>query len=122
MIVVQMEDNGIERQAFVAAHRASPPDILQTIEDPMQARAYRLGFVRIARQRVRPFIRGAQGAGAAGLREVLAEGLAGPAPRAFRDRLSELDLIGARDLMHDVSRASELQVLRFLSSPRAPGE
>ena len=66
----------------------------------MKTRTDRVRFVRIARQRVRAFVRRAERAGAAGLGEVLTEGLNGSALRALRNGLGELDLIGFRYLMH----------------------
>ncbi len=98
MIVVEVQDDGIERQALVAAHRAAAPHVLETIEQAIEARTNR---VRVMRERIRAFVRGAKRARATGVREVLPKCLGGPPPRAFGNRFGEFDLIGARHLMHD---------------------
>jgi len=103
MIVVQMEDNCIERQPFLAPDRTSAPHVFKAIEQTMQAGSNRMRFMWIARQRVSALVRGAKRTGPARVGEVLTEGLTRSALRTFRNRLGELDLIGAWDLMHDVS-------------------
>src|SRR5207249_3178108 len=59
-----------------------------------------VSLVRSARQRVRAFVCRAEGAGAAGIGEILAERLPWTPPRAFGDRRGELELIFPRHLMH----------------------
>ena len=60
MVVVEMKDNGVKRQALVAADRAAPPDILQAIERTMEARADGVRLDWIARQGVSALVRGAE--------------------------------------------------------------
>src|SRR5262245_2706663 len=100
MIVVEMQDDRVQGKALVAAHRAAPADVLEAVEQPVEARANRVRLVRIARQRVSALVRGAERARSAGFIEVLAERLRGPAPGALRNRACKLDLIFARHLMH----------------------
>src|SRR5919201_1831987 len=87
VIVVQVQDDGVERQPLVAADRAAAPDVFQAIEETMKSRADGLDFTR---QRVRAFVRRAKRAGSAVLGEVLAEGLLRPATRAGGDSVGEL--------------------------------
>src|SRR5260221_8448929 len=100
MIVVEMQDDRIERQPFVAALGAAAADVLQTVEQTLQARADGMRFLRIARQRVRAFVGRAERAGSAVVGEVFAERLLRPALRALRNRVGQHDLIFARHLMH----------------------
>src|SRR5262245_30613450 len=116
MIVVEVQDDRVERETLVAPLRTSAAHLLETIEETMETRADRVGFVRIARQRVCAFVGRAERAGAAGFRKVLAEGLRRATPCAFLDRVGELDLIDARHLMHTVSCS-----LRWAHSTLAPG-
>src|SRR5215471_1380031 len=102
MIVVQVEDDRVERQPFVAANRASAAYVLQAVEQPIEPRADGMRFLRIARQRVRAFVRGAQGARAALGREVLAERLRRTSLGALGDGLGQLDLVRAGHLVHAV--------------------
>src|SRR5437773_9042135 len=46
MVVVQVQDDGIERQPLLAADGAAPPHVFETVEQPVQARAERRHFFR----------------------------------------------------------------------------
>src|SRR5439155_1998855 len=100
MIVVEVQDDGVERQPLVASLGTSATDVLQTVEQTLHPRSDGVSLVRIARQRVRAFVCRAEGAGAAGIGEILAERLPWTPPRAFGDRRGELELIFPRHLMH----------------------
>jgi hypothetical protein len=97
MIVVQVQDNGIEREPFMAPHRTSAAYVLETIEDPMEPRVDGVGVLR---EDVSAFVSRTERARAAMIVEILAEGLKRPASGAFRNRSRQLELIFARDLMH----------------------
>jgi hypothetical protein len=105
MIVVQMQDDGVERQPFVAADGAAAADVLEAVEQPIEPRPDRVGFLGVARQRIRAFVRRAERAGPTFGRKVLAKGLGRAPLRAFSNRLGELELISAGNLMHGVSLA-----------------
>ena len=107
MIVVQMEDDRVERQAFVAAHGTTAADVLEAVEEPVETRPDGVRFLRVARQRVGAFVGGAERAGTALGRKIFAEGLRRTPPRAFSNRVGELELIGAENLMHGVCRSAE---------------
>jgi hypothetical protein len=113
MIVVQMQDDGVERQPLVAAYGAAAADVLEAVEQTIEAGTDRF---RVLRQRVSAFVRRAERARAAFVREVLAECLCGAAPRAFSDGVRQINLIFARDLMH---RASPLPPAFY--APVSPG-
>jgi hypothetical protein len=105
MIVVQVQDDGVERQPLVAALGTAAADVLEAVEQPIETRPDGVRFLGIARQRICAFVRRAKRAGSTFGREVLAKGL-GRAPLcAFSNRLGELELISAGNLMHGVSLA-----------------
>jgi hypothetical protein len=60
MIVVQMQDDRVERQPLVAPFRAAPSHVLEAIEQAIEPRMDVRGLV--ARQHVRAFVRRAEGA------------------------------------------------------------
>src|SRR5438874_136681 len=93
VIVVQVQDDRVQRKPLLAADRALPADVLEAIEQATHSRADRMRFFRIARQRVRAFVRRAERAGSTRLREVFAEGLSRTPLRACGDGIGELDLI-----------------------------
>src|SRR5262249_51590145 len=119
MIVVQVQDDGVERQALVAADRTAAAHVLEAVEQAVESRPDRVRFLRIAWQSVRPLVRRAHGAPPALRREVLAERLCRAPLRAFGNGLSELELIGARHLMHGLSRSAEAVNLLEPSRPPA---
>jgi hypothetical protein len=100
MIVVEVQDDRVERQALVASHRTAAPHVFEAVEQAIHSRTDRVRFLRIARQRIRAFVRRAERARATLVRKVFAKGLAGPASGAGGDGLGELELIFARHLMH----------------------
>ncbi len=112
MIVVQMQDDRIERQPLVAADRAAAAHVLEAVEQAVEPRADRMRRLGIARQRVRALIGRAERARAALAREVLAERLRRPAPGALRDRVGKLDLVFAQDLMDARLRSAIAFALR----------
>ena len=97
MIVVQVQDDGIERQPLVAAFGAAASHVLEAVEEPIEPRADRR--ILVARQDVGAFVRGAERARSAVLGKILAERLRTPS-RSRGDRVGELELIFARDLVH----------------------
>ena len=97
MIVVQVQDDRIEREALVAPLGAAPADVLEAIEQAVEPRANRAHFVR---QRVGAFVGGAERALSAAAGEIFAERLRRAPSRALGNRVGKLDLICARDLMH----------------------
>src|SRR5579863_8320619 len=97
VIVVEVQDDRVERQPLVAAFGAATADVLQAVEQAIQPRPDRTGLLR---QRIRAFVRRAKRTRSTLAGEVLAEGLVRAPLGAFSDRVSELDLICARDLMH----------------------
>src|SRR2546421_3253595 len=111
MIVVEMQDDCVERQTFVAADGTAPPHVLEAIEQPIETGSDGVRFLWIARQRVRALVCRAERAGPASLREVLAERLAGTPSRARGDRIGELELIFTRHLVHGALRS--LRILRL---------
>src|SRR6266851_2663213 len=90
MIVVEVQDDGVERQPLVTPFGAAAANVLQTVEQAIQPRPDRAGLLR---QRIGAFIRRTERARSALVGEVLAEGLARTPPGAFSDRVGELDLI-----------------------------
>src|SRR5262245_56311240 len=108
MIVVEVEDDRVERQSLVAAHGALASQVLEAVKPPIQPGTNRVRFFRVARQRVGTLVRRAERARAAFLREVFAEGLARAALGARGNRLGELELIFARYLMHRAPPAVRL--------------
>src|SRR6516225_6203795 len=116
MIVVQVQDDRIERQPLLAAHRTSASHVLQAVEETMQPRS---NGMRILGQRIGAFVGRPERARSAVSVEIFAERLARSAPRAGNDRLSELQLIFAWHLMHgSLSGASDRprRLLRFYAS------
>src|SRR5471030_2553890 len=97
MIVVQVQDDRVERQALVAPFGAAAADVLEAVEQAIEPGTNRAGFLR---QRVRPFVGRAERARSAGAGEIFAEGLRRAPPCALGDRVGELNLICAQDLMH----------------------
>ena len=93
MIVVEVQDDRVERQPLLAALRALLGDVLEAVEQALQPRP---DGVRVARQCVRALVRRPERARSAEIVELLAERLVRAAPRAFGDRVSQLDLIVAR--------------------------
>src|SRR6185369_12444306 len=75
----------------------------EAVEQAIQTRP---DGARFLRQGVGAFVRRAERARPALAGEVFAERLAGTPPRAFRDRVGELDLIRAKYLMHPASPSS----------------
>src|SRR5947207_991753 len=112
MIVVQVQDDRVERQPLVAPFRAAAPDVLEAIEQAIEPGPDRAGFLR---QRVGAFVRRAERARATLGGKVLAERLAGPALRTFGDGVCQLDLIRAQDLMHP---SPPRRILRLASRGR----
>jgi len=106
MIVVQMQNDRVERQPLVATHRTAAAHVLEAVEEAIEARADRMRLVRIAGKRVGAFVGSSEGAGAALIGEVFTESLRRPPSGAFSDCVGELDLIGTRNLMHIASRAA----------------
>src|SRR5262249_29119964 len=107
MIVVQVQDDRVERQTLVAALGAAASDVLQAVEEAGGTGPDRVRLFRVARQGVGAFVRRAERARSALRRKVLAERLRWTPSRPFGDGLGELELIGARHLMHGVSRWAE---------------
>src|SRR6185436_10233737 len=89
MIVVEVQDDCVERQPFVAADRASATDVLEAVEQAIESRPHRDGIVG---QRIRAFVRGAERARSALAGEVFTEGLRRSATRTLGNRVGELDL------------------------------
>src|SRR2546421_359794 len=97
MIVVQVQDDRVQRQPFVAPFRAAAADVLEAVEEAIEPRADGAGVLR---QRVGAFVSGAERARSALVGEVLAEGLSRTPPGALGDRVGKLDLIRAQNLVH----------------------
>src|SRR5580765_6240725 len=97
VIVVEVQDDRVEREPLVAALRAAAADILEAVEQAVEPRPDRAGLLR---QRVCALVGRAERARATLGGEIFAERLAGPALRTLCDRVGELDLIRAQDLMH----------------------
>src|SRR3954471_5553892 len=72
MIVVQVQDDRVERQPLVAALRAAAADVLEAVEEAIEPRPDRSGVLR---QRIGALVGGAERARSALVREVLAERL-----------------------------------------------
>jgi hypothetical protein len=117
MIVVQMQDDRVERQPFIAPFGAAAPYVLEAIEEAIEPGPD--VRILIARQHVGAFVCRAERARPPIVRKILTEGLRAPS-RAGGDRVGELDLIFARDLMHDGLPAS--CILRSVSSKRICSE
>lgn len=100
MVVVQVQDDRVERQPLVAAFWASAADVLETVEEAIHPRPDAVRLVRVARQRIGPFVCRTERARSSIVGEIFAERLAWPALRAFGDRVGEFELIFARYLMH----------------------
>src|SRR3954449_5749433 len=75
MIVVEMQDDRVQRQPLVAAFGAASADVLQTIEEAIEARPDRTSFLR---QRIRALVSGPERAGATCVGEIFAECLVRP--------------------------------------------
>ena len=65
MIVVQVQDDRVERQALVASLGTAAADILEAVEEAIEPRPDGVRFLRIARQRIGAFVRRAKRAGSA---------------------------------------------------------
>ena len=105
MIVVQVQDDRVERQPFVAALGATAANVLEAVEESIETRPDGVRLFWIARQRIRAFVGRAERARSTFGRKVLAKGLSRAPLRAFSNRLGELELISAGNLMHGVSLA-----------------
>src|SRR6267154_2736750 len=92
VIVVQVQDDRVERQPLVAPFGAAAAHVLEAVEQTIEPRPDRAGLLR---QRVGPFIRRAERARSALGGEVFAEGLARAPLGALSDRVGKLDLIRA---------------------------
>src|SRR5471032_705376 len=110
MIVVQVQDDRVERQPLVAALGTLAADVLEAIEQAIEPRPNRAGFLR---QRICAFVRRAQRARAALVRKVFAESPIGTPPGTFRDGISQFYLICARDLMHPRLHLARLKPSRY---------
>jgi len=84
VVVVQVDDERADRNLLLAARRAPARRVLQAIEEPIQT--LRHGVVRVGRQQVDAFVRGAERAGSAVGAEVAPERLRRAALDARQDR------------------------------------
>jgi len=91
VVVVQVDDERADRNLLLAARRAPARRVLQAIEEPIQT--LRHGVVRVGRQQVDAFVRGAKRARSAVGAEVAPEGLRRAAPDARQDGFGQLDLV-----------------------------
>src|SRR6478736_929127 len=103
MVVVQMQDDRVQRQPLLTADRTAAAHVLEAVEQAVEPRP---NGVRVLRQRVRAFVRSPERARPAVIVEVLAERLTRSALRTRNDRLRELELIFPRHLMHAPSPPS----------------
>src|SRR5262245_57369437 len=100
MIVVEVQDDGVERQTLLTSDGTRAADIFEAVENAIETRA---DLMRILGKRVRAFVRGAKRAATTVVIEVFAEGLRRTPPCARDNRLGELELVFAGHLMHGAS-------------------
>jgi hypothetical protein len=96
MVIVQVNDDGADRQALLRAGRTAAHLVVEAVEQ--QVEALRADAVRVARDPVDAFVGGAERARAAAPAVVLAE-------RLIRPPLDSLE--------HGVGQLALLQVQRF---------
>ena len=120
MVVVQMENDRVERQPFVAAFRATASDVFEAIEETIHARPDRVRFVWIPRQRVCAFVCRTESAGSPRIREVLAKRLCRSAPCAGGYRFGELELIFTWHLMHLQPLSPQIPAIPRLNAHSTP--
>src|SRR5438874_13656761 len=111
MIVVEMQNDRVERQPLVAADGTSPAHVLEAVEQSIETRPHRRHF---AGQRVCALVCRAERARSTVVGKIRAERLR-PALRARSDRFGELELIFAGHLVHD-----SLPSLAFYASTWRP--
>ena len=93
VVVVEVDDQGAEGQALLAAFGAAADDAVEAVEEAVEALGAQA--VGVFGEAVDAFVGRAQGAGALATFEVLAEGLLRAMLRAFPDGVRQLLLIVA---------------------------